>query len=88
MNEISVFHAMDSVTRFLSCEIVSGTALKDAKLEFESCWLGQFWPPVAVLGDSAFSHSSFIDYLQAMDTEYKPIHHVATTKMFWNPSTA
>lgn len=50
-------------------------------LAFESGWMGQFWPPSAVLGDPEFNYSTFRNYLNVIDTKFKLIPLDSTTRM-------
>lgn len=61
LNQICVFPVMKSTMLYSSRQIVLGSALPDALMAIESFLLGQFWPPLAVLGDSAFSHTEFFE---------------------------
>ena len=67
LHGLCMFHAMDSVTRYSACSIVPDTKLSSAVLAFESCWVNQFWPPTTVVGDVAFGHDEFKQFLTTLD---------------------
>lgn len=58
---------MDSVTRYSYCHPVPRTALADAVLGLEFCFISQFSGAATVLGDQAFNNSVFTDFLRSPD---------------------
>lgn len=47
--------------------------MPDVTLAFESYWLGQVWPPAAVLGNRALNKDVFTRYPSLLDVGFKPI---------------
>lgn len=56
LNDLYLFPAIDSVTTYSAFLFVSDTSLDHAVFAIEACWLSQYWPPTAVLGDDAANH--------------------------------
>lgn len=79
LDDLRIFHAMDSYSRFSAALSVSSASLSDAIIAFESVWVSQFWPPSSVQGDLAFRHEVFQDYLSQYGTSFRPVptrrHH-------------
>ena len=79
LNGITIFHAMDTVTRFSAAQVVSSTSLEEAVLAFETCWVAQFGYPDAIQGDDAFMKGAFMDFMNAFDITARPVppgrHH-------------
>lgn len=76
--QIALFHVMNSTTQYSSSANVDNFSMTNATLTFESCWLGQLWPPAAMLGNKAFNNDVFTGYLLSLNIEFKPIsprHH-------------
>lgn len=87
LNEVCVFHGMDTVTRYPSCAVVPDTSLSAAVIEFDACWLGQFSPPATVYGDTAFDRDEFKTYLGLQNVALCPIPP-RRHSMCLNPSMA
>lgn len=64
LDNVTLFHVMDTATRLSAAHVVKSTKLEEAVLAFEACWLSQFWTPMAVHGDAAFSKGAFRSMLQ------------------------
>lgn len=79
LDDVKLFHAMDSHTRYSAAVVVPDTSLENAADAFETGWISQFWPPSQVQGDQAFKGKYFLDYLSSQDIEYRPVpsrrHH-------------
>lgn len=72
-SHICLLSAMESVTRYSSCAIVSSFSMPNDVLAIHSCWLGQFGPSTNVLGDPSFNHEKLFQYLSSLNAEDKPI---------------
>lgn len=73
-----MLHTMDAASRYSAAAVVKSTSIREAVLReavhaFDSSWLGQLWPPDAVLGDQAFNKGEFEQYLTQLQVETKPI---------------
>lgn len=53
--------------------MVSDPSMERAVLSYESTWLAQFWPPIAVHDDDAFNKDVFNNYLKHFDTLFHPV---------------
>ena len=82
LDQLRVFHAMDSYSRFSADYVVPDASLESAVVAFESVWIGQFWPPDAVQGDQAFTGETFQQYLKSHGISFRPVpsrrHHKNT----------
>lgn len=73
LDQLCVFHAMDTTSRYSACYIPNSTSLIDSMLAFEASWLSQFWPPTEVKGDNAFNKTNFIEFLKCLGIEFRPV---------------
>lgn len=73
LEEMCVFHAMDSVSRYSSGISVPDTSMTHAIVAFESNWISPFWAPDAVIFDHAVKNSIFVNYLSNHDVQARPI---------------
>lgn len=82
LDQLRLFHCMDSFSRFLSVYLVPEASVFSATVAFETSWIAHFWPSVAVQGDQAFANEEFLMYLQSNDTTFRPVpsrkHHKNT----------
>lgn len=79
LDDVRLFHVMDSYSRFSAALPVSSMSLSDAIAAFEAIWISHFWPPCAVQGDLAFRHNEFQEFLAQYGTSFRPVpprrHH-------------
>lgn len=62
----TLLHMMDVATRFSAAYVVISTALDEAIIGFESCWLALFWSPSSIQGDRASEKPQVIEFVQQM----------------------
>lgn len=77
---------MDLISRFSAEVIVTSTALEEAVLAFESCWVSQCWVsqfgyPEKVRVDFAFCVGQFKEYLGELDINFEPVPKVKRHKI-------
>lgn len=72
LDGVTLFHAMDTATRFSSAYVVESTGLDQAVLAFESCWLSQFWPPTCIHADTGFCKGEFAEMTKLYDIKLRP----------------
>lgn len=73
-----LLHIMYGTTRYSATLTVKDTSLEKATWDYETAWLGQFWPPNTAIGDESFSHTEFISYVNNFGSYFKPLlpqHH-------------
>lgn len=79
LDDLRMFHVMDSHSRYSAALSVPSMSLSDAIVAFESIWVSQFWPPLSVQGDLAFQHPEFVNLLSQYGTSFPPVpprrHH-------------
>lgn len=73
LDGITMFHAMDVLSRFSACYIVPDVSVHHALVASESCWLSQSRQPVRVQGDQAFNVEEFPGYLKMFDVKFNQI---------------
>lgn len=73
LDQVCVFHVMDSVSRYSACHISDSTSIDVSILSFEASWMSQFWPPTDIQGDNSFNKTRFIQFLRELGTEFRPI---------------
>ena len=73
LDDVTLFHCMDTATRFSAAYVVDSTALDEAVIGFETCWLSQFWPPDAIHADSAFCKGEFAEMLKIYDIKIRAV---------------
>lgn len=73
LDEVPVFHATDSVTRYSVGCVVPDTKISHAVKAFDSLWISQFWNPVKVLFDPAFNVDEFKNFLTQYDTQFQTL---------------
>ena len=82
LEQLRVFHAMDSYSRLSAAYVVPDATLGSAAIAFESISIAQFWPPEAVQGDQAFTGDAFQQYLKSHGISFRPVpsrrHHKNT----------
>lgn len=64
MGHGTLLHMMDVVTQFSAAYVGASTALGEAIIAFESCWLASFWPLSSIQGDKAFNKIHFTKFVQ------------------------
>lgn len=80
LDEIRMFHGMDSYYRLSAALSLFSATLSDAIAAFESAWVSQFLPTYSVQGEVDFRHNEFIDYLSQYSTQFVPFRHVVIIK--------
>lgn len=79
LDDICLFHAMDSFSRFSIAQPVTSTAISEVIVAFENLWISHFWPPSQVQGDLAFRFPKFTDFLAKCNISFRPVpprrHH-------------
>eukprot|EP00178_Gracilaria_changii_P015990 TRINITY_DN4502_c0_g1_i1.p1 TRINITY_DN4502_c0_g1~~TRINITY_DN4502_c0_g1_i1.p1 ORF type:complete len:217 (+),score=18.60 TRINITY_DN4502_c0_g1_i1:155-805(+) len=73
LDDICVFHVMDTSSRYSAGCPVEGTSMENTVFAFEALWVSPFWNPKAVVFDQAFNNTLFCDYLQQYDIEKRPV---------------
>ena len=71
LDDLIVFHVMDSKTRYYTGVVVESTSMSYAIAAFDSCWLSLFWSPVSVQADKAFQNDAFNEYLTSLATDLR-----------------
>ena len=69
LDDVCVFHAMDSASRYSVGCVVPNTSMEQAVTAFDAHWVSQFWPPEKVLCDPGFKGAHFSDYLNNLNSE-------------------
>ena len=87
LDEMRVFHIMDSATRFSSSMVVPDTSMHQSLSALESQWISYFSTPEVLLYDHAFENRMFRSYLGMFGNEARPIPPAVTTKTSWNQNT-
>lgn len=73
LNEIILFHVMNTVSRYLAASVVQSTGLSEALCAFETIWIAQFWTPKAVHADCVFHTGEFKEMLQSQGISLRPV---------------
>lgn len=73
LDDLVMFHIMDSATRYSCASVVSNTNLNDAISSFEMLWLGHFWPSQFIHGDGSFQQPQFRGFLARYDISLRPV---------------
>lgn len=73
LDELCVFHVMDSVTRYSVGSCMPDTTMYSSILAFESGWMSEFWTPNSVLYDPAFKNEEFQSWIAGYEISARPI---------------
>lgn len=73
LENLCVFHYMDSKSRFSVGAVVDSTSMIDAVESFESTWMNQFWIPTVLVFDPAFKTELFGKFMEKCGIDYRPL---------------
>lgn len=73
LENICLFHAMDSFQRISKLQHVPSKSLSDGNVAFENLSVDQFWPPSAVHGDLAVMCVEFISFLSQYNISFRSV---------------
>lgn len=84
LDELLVFHAIDSVTRYSVGCVVPDTKICRAVKALDSLWISQFWNPVKIRFNPAFKVDEFKNYPTQYEKSFKRFHPEVIIRMSSN----
>lgn len=73
IDQVRIFHAMKSYSRFSAARTAPDATLNAAPLSFESVWDSLFCPLETVHSDQAFSDGDIQKYLKSHGISFRPV---------------
>lgn len=73
LDDLCIFHIMDSKTRYSAGLVCADTSLKNAIYSFTTTWLSPFWSPINVKDDQAFIDTEFTNFITSIGATFGAI---------------